>query len=354
MPKHVVVESCSEVVGGCEGTTSDDPPAHDAEHALNLVQPRRVFGREVSLPTGMFVEPFEYVVGVVSRKVVHDEVAQSVWVTGIHQVEQFDECRRIVVVGGETEELSASNVERAHQAQGSVTYPRELAYGCYSLWRSSEMAPSRKDNQLQDPHDSVGPPSVSHSGDKPRPIESMVVSRREDLIAFRHPPGSKQRIEVLIGIYTSRLLAFAKSQGASSEDAKDIVQETMIDAWRYVKSVGYESAFLYATVLNKLRVHRRKQRLPERITSEPVCAANPEAAFELAELACVLAEELAQFDPIERTIFLLRFLENLTIEETMERLQVTKGKVVRATEKILTRIKPRLTSRKELICRIPR
>ena len=127
MPKHVVVESCSEVVGGCEGTTNNDPLAHDAEHALNLVQPRCVFGREVSLPTGMFVEPLEYVVGVVSRKVVHDEVAPSVWVTGIDQVEQFYECRRIVVVGGETEELSASNVERAHQAQGSVAQVLELA-----------------------------------------------------------------------------------------------------------------------------------------------------------------------------------------------------------------------------------
>ena len=127
VPEHVLVDLVAQVVLGGEGAAGEHAPIKDAEHAFDLVEPRRVLGREVSSPAGMVVKPVEDVLGVVGREVVADDMTVPGRVTGINGVEQVDERQGLVVLGGKAEELASTDVESSHQGQGSVADVLELA-----------------------------------------------------------------------------------------------------------------------------------------------------------------------------------------------------------------------------------
>jgi hypothetical protein len=75
----------------------------------------------------MVVQPIEDVLGVVRGQVVHDDVAPSLGVGDIDDVEQVDERLAAVVGGGEAEQLAATDVKRPHQRERAVTDVLELA-----------------------------------------------------------------------------------------------------------------------------------------------------------------------------------------------------------------------------------
>ena len=75
---------CSGCARSCSRTSLDDP-----EHALDLVEPAGVLGRQVPLPSRMLVEPGLNVIGVVCEQLVAHDVPPSVRRTGCHDVEQL-------------------------------------------------------------------------------------------------------------------------------------------------------------------------------------------------------------------------------------------------------------------------
>jgi hypothetical protein len=57
------------------------------------------------------VEPIEYLVGVVSREVVHDDVTATVRAADVDDLEQVDEGRAVVVRRAEAERLSSLHLQ---------------------------------------------------------------------------------------------------------------------------------------------------------------------------------------------------------------------------------------------------
>ena len=127
MPCDVCLDLSRKVIKGREGASSKDSAPKDREPAFDLIEPRRVLGCEMLRPVWVLVEPLLNVGSVVSREVVHDEVASARGVEGRDCVEEVDECVRVVALGGEPEGTSAAHVERAHPGEGAVPDILELA-----------------------------------------------------------------------------------------------------------------------------------------------------------------------------------------------------------------------------------
>src|SRR5580692_10918155 len=88
-----------------EGAPLQDVLLEDGEHALDLVQPGGVLGREVPRPAWMLVEPVEHVVGVVRGQIVADDMPAPGRVAGVDDVEQLDEGCPAVAGASEVEQL---------------------------------------------------------------------------------------------------------------------------------------------------------------------------------------------------------------------------------------------------------
>jgi RNA polymerase sigma-70 factor (ECF subfamily) len=139
--------------------------------------------------------------------------------------------------------------------------------------------------------------------------------------------------------YGDRLYSFASRVCRNSEDAKDVVQETLIAVFRSLKDFRGESRFrtwLFTIAANACRKMKRKGKFePEQELSldefMPVAqqrakieiadwSQNPDELFRRDELRTVVEAAIAGLPRKYRIVLLLRDLEQLSTDETAEAL----------------------------------
>jgi|SRR5579862_2769726 len=171
----------------------------------------------------------------------------------------------------------------------------------------------------------------------------------QELLAIRAKRGEKEAFEEIVRTFERPLFYYVRRLVESDEDAWDVLQETWVKAFRGLGSLRQTKRFriwLYTiahrTVMSHYRAAFRSHAvLDEAFGSEAAVEAdappNPEEA-ERVHLA------LAQLDPDFRAVLTLRFLEQLSVEETAEIIGVPSGTVKsrlfhakRALKKALTR-----------------
>lgn len=133
VPTHVGVDIVAESLLRGKGSSREDSAFEDTEHALDLIHPGGVLRREVSSPSGVVIEPVEHVVGVVGREVVADEVAASLGIAEIDDIEEVHKGQAVVVLRNEAEELATADIKGAHQREGAV--PDVLGFAADDLAR---------------------------------------------------------------------------------------------------------------------------------------------------------------------------------------------------------------------------
>lgn len=95
----------------------------------------------------------------------------------------------------------------------------------------------------------------------------------EDLVAAACA-GSKAAFADLVGRYQERLLRFLLTRSASRADAEDALQDTFINAWRYLAS--YDPRWRFSTWLYRIAIRAAlKLRVTE--TTEAVDMIDPDA-----------------------------------------------------------------------------
>ncbi len=148
---------------------------------------------------------------------------------------------------------------------------------------------------------------------------------------------------------------------ASASDQDDIMQNALLNAWRYLPEFQRRSKFsswMYRVTANTalmfLRGDRRKQessfasademvRAVEAKTGEaPYCPATscwiqrPDEALQSAELRALLQPLVGKLNPRLRQAFLLRYVDGLSIDETAKALglkrNATKTRIHRACQ----------------------
>lgn len=126
--------------------------------------------------------------------------------------------------------------------------------------------------------------------------------------------------------------------------AEDLVQETLTKVYtRWMRRIGkpIDNPAAYAqTVLVNTFISTRRRRSeheqPLEVLPEP---ATTDSDTSTAELRVVLARALATLEPLDRAVLVLRYLDDVSVAETADRLGLSQGAVRNRSLRALTRLR---------------
>ena len=163
--------------------------------------------------------------------------------------------------------------------------------------------------------------------------------------------GDADAFATLVNHYDRRVFRMAKQITQNDEDAEDVLQETFLKAYSHLDDFQGNSKFytwLVRIAVNEALMKLRKRRSDKTVplddpidTGEDVVAReiavwdeNPEDTYSREELGRILDEAVQSLKPAYRTVFVLRDIEEMSIEETAEALNLSisavKSRLLRA------------------------
>lgn len=170
-------------------------------------------------------------------------------------------------------------------------------------------------------------------------------SRRDDdpTLMRRMAGGDHIAFELLMRRHNRRLFRLARATLRNDAEAEDALQEAYLAAYRSCRQFRGDAApatWLYRLVLNECLSRIRRQARRDKVapmqrtqeTSElDTMAANkdnsPENMLMRAEMRSMLERELDAMPEIFRQVFVLRCVEEMTVEETADCLDIPEATV---------------------------
>lgn len=124
----------------------------------------------------------------------------------------------------------------------------------------------------------------------------------------------------------------------NEDQAKDVVQETMITIWqklKRIKSAEVYKTWIYRIVVNKCYDHMRKRkRNPEFVTDEQTwelisnrISVEPSVTLENSEISKIIGILTKKLSPRQKTVFVLSDLEGMSNDEISEITGISKSAV---------------------------
>jgi RNA polymerase sigma-70 factor (ECF subfamily) len=176
------------------------------------------------------------------------------------------------------------------------------------------------------------------------PLETPALQSEEQKLIQRVRDGEHEGFYELIRPYERRLYSAAFAILHNEADAEDATQEAVLKAFKNLRQFRAESKFstwLIQITINEARMHRRKERSGR---VEPIDNAKDEDApytprdfadwreipsevLERKEIREKLAEALSSLGKIYREVFVLRDMEQFSIEETAKALGISTASV---------------------------
>ena len=156
--------------------------------------------------------------------------------------------------------------------------------------------------------------------------------------------GEAHLFHELIRPYERRVYVMALSLLKNEADAEDVAQEAFLKAYRNLAGFRSEAKFgtwLISITLNEARGRLRKAKAAvlQSLDEEPDAEGRispallrdwreiPSEALERQEIRSLLQAAVSQLPPMYREIYLLRDIEELSITDAAEVLQITEGSV---------------------------
>jgi RNA polymerase sigma-70 factor (ECF subfamily) len=156
--------------------------------------------------------------------------------------------------------------------------------------------------------------------------------------------GNAAAFEQLVKRYDRKLLRIAQSVTHNREDSQDAVQEAFLKAYQHLtdfREASQFSTWLIRITVNQSLMKLRKQRsnremsldehfedegdfLPREVAD---WAPNLEQLYWASELRDLLTQSLEELCPISRTVFVLRDIEGLSIDQTAVAMNLTNSAV---------------------------
>jgi RNA polymerase sigma-70 factor, ECF subfamily len=173
----------------------------------------------------------------------------------------------------------------------------------------------------------------------------------EAALVARAKAGDVAAFSELVQRYDRRVFRMAKQITQNDDDAEDVLQETFLKAYTHLDDFQGNSKFytwLVRIAVNEALMKLRKRRSDRTVPlDEPIDTGedevareiavwdqNPEESYSREELARILDEAVQSLKPAYRTVFVLRDIEELSIEETAEALGLSisavKSRLLRA------------------------
>ncbi|HEY6765180.1 MAG TPA: sigma-70 family RNA polymerase sigma factor [Candidatus Sulfotelmatobacter sp.] len=171
-------------------------------------------------------------------------------------------------------------------------------------------------------------------------FEVRAVESDDLVLVHASQNGDVEAFGQLVKRYDRKLLRIAQSITHNREDSQDAVQETFLKAFQHLAEFREDSQFstwLFRITVNQSLMKLRRQRsiretsLDEQFEGNgemlPIEVAdwspNPEQLYRASELRRILIKTLESLPPILRTVFVLRDIEGLTIDQTANVLKVS-------------------------------
>jgi RNA polymerase sigma-70 factor (ECF subfamily) len=165
-------------------------------------------------------------------------------------------------------------------------------------------------------------------------------SRDEEALIRRIREGEAELFYELIRPYERRVYAAALAILRNEADAEDAAQEAVLKAFKHIRQFRAEARFstwLIQIAVNEARMRRRKQ---QTVVMEPMVKQRdeegqytprdfadwreiPSETLERAEVRQKLAEALSSLGQKYREVFILRDMEQLSIEDTAKALGIS-------------------------------
>lgn len=142
----------------------------------------------------------------------------------------------------------------------------------------------------------------------------------------------RQGFEMLVSLYSERLYWQVRRIVIAHEDANDVVQNALIKAWLNLDD--FEKRSKISTWLSKIAINealdfkRKKQHMDGVSADENAVVANNLMAdeyFDGDETQAQLQEAIAQLPDVQRTVFTLRYFDELKYSEISKILGTTEG-----------------------------
>jgi RNA polymerase sigma-70 factor (ECF subfamily) len=147
----------------------------------------------------------------------------------------------------------------------------------------------------------------------------------------RRDPGA---VAELVNLYGDRLLRSAFMLCGNETEAQDLVQETLLAAIRSVQRFEQRSSvytWLYSILFNISRHHHRKQKrivLDNEAGAEATApAAETMSPLDASTVASALREAMGPLSEAHREVIVLRYYEDMKIDEIALHLGVPQGTV---------------------------
>ncbi len=184
---------------------------------------------------------------------------------------------------------------------------------------------------------------MSTSAASPSFDESALVSRAK--------AGDASAFSELVQHYDRRVFRMAKQITQNDDDAEDVLQEAFLKAYTHLDDFQGNSKFytwIVRIAVNEALMKLRKRRSDRSVPlDEPIDTGedevpreiavwdeNPEETYSREELAELLDQAVQSLKPAYRTVFVLRDIEEMSIEETAEALGLSisavKSRLLRA------------------------
>ncbi len=133
-------------------------------------------------------------------------------------------------------------------------------------------------------------------------------------------------------------------------EAEDLVQETLAKVfvkWRSPFGRRIDNPAAYAqTALTRTFISARRRRssgeIPRGELPDAPATASSLQGTDLSEVRLALVEALAGLKPADRAVLVLRYLEDLSVEETAQRMGTSAGAVRNRSLRALERVRPLL------------
>jgi RNA polymerase sigma-70 factor (ECF subfamily) len=175
----------------------------------------------------------------------------------------------------------------------------------------------------------------------------------------RAQSGDSDAFRLLVEQHSRAIFRLAFRMTGNEQDAEDVVQETFLRAYRQLDR--YEARANFSTwlyriasnyALDLIRMRKRHEDRRERGNSEerdilqtlPINAPSPERLLYSSQVQERLNGAMDELSPQERTAFVLRHFEGLSIDEIGETLgtarNATKHSIFRAVQKLRRSLEP--------------
>ncbi len=154
------------------------------------------------------------------------------------------------------------------------------------------------------------------------------MDERESRLVEEVLRGNSEAFDPLVTPYRKLLLNMAYKLSRNWEDAKEISQETLLRAFRYLRSFDPERSFktwLLQILMNVWRRSLARSVPAEKLqqVASPISSDNPLESRLQTETRSQIIACLEELSPREKEVFLLRDLEELNVRETARALGIS-------------------------------